>query len=216
MKKCNWTRARSGDQKAQRIEEIVSATERLYNKFGYQNITFVDIAKEAGFTRSNLYKYFCSKEEIFLEFLKYDFKEWKNNLLKNYKDQEYQIDEFVEIWIDTFMINKRLIELTSILYLHLEKEASYNSLLEFKSIFIKDIKQVVTHLSGKIKGFTDHKAMEFLNMSVGFGIGLYQMTDLSENQKMILELPEYSHWKIDFREKYIQATKYLLDGLLKI
>ena len=40
------------------------------------------------------------------------------------------------------------------------------------------------------------------------------MTDLSDNQKKILELPEYSHWKIDFREQYFQAIKYILDGIL--
>jgi len=214
MKNCNWKRARNEDQKAQRVTEIVSATERLYEKFGYQSITFVDIAKEAGFTRSNLYKYFCSKEEIFLEFFKYDFKDWKSSLLKNYKDQEYQIDEFVEVWIDTFMMNKRLLELTSILYLHLEKEASYDSLLAFKSIFVEDFMEVVSHLSGKVNGLTEQKTMEFLIMSVVIGIGLYQMTDLSENQKKILELPDYSHWKIDFREKFVQAVKYILDGLL--
>ncbi|MHC4756423.1 MAG: helix-turn-helix domain-containing protein [Planctomycetota bacterium] len=40
------------------------------------------IAKEAGFTRYNLYKYFSSKEEIFLEFLKHDIILWRQDLVK--------------------------------------------------------------------------------------------------------------------------------------
>jgi len=39
-------------------------------RLSFEEITFVLIAKEAQFTRSNLYKYFNSKEEIFLEFIK--------------------------------------------------------------------------------------------------------------------------------------------------
>ena len=56
---------------------------------------------------------------------------------------------------------------------------------------------------------------DFLNHTVVIGIGLHQMTDISKNQKKILEIPEFSHWKIDFREKYIQSAKFILEGLLK-
>jgi len=214
MKKCNWTRARSDEQKEQRIKEIISATERLYRKVGYKNITFVDIAKEAGFTRSNLYKYFKSKEEIFLEFLNNDFKNWKNDLINNYKESDYSVDEFIDVWINVLEKNKRLTELTSILYLHLEKEASYDSLLNFKQTFIIDLKQVVDHLTEKIKDFAVEKVTDFIYIQNVIGIGLYQMTDLSDNQFKILERPEFSHWKGEFKQKFIQSTKYILEGLL--
>jgi AcrR family transcriptional regulator len=216
MKNKKFIRARSEEQKEVRIQEIVSATERLYDSHRYEDITFVQIAKEAGFTRSNLYKYFISKEEIFLEFLKHDMKLWKDELLNNFLDSNsYSIDKFIDIWIDVLQNNRRLTELTSILYLHLEKEASYESLLNFKRSFIKDFEQVVIHLTCKIKGFTTEKVAEFISMQGMIGIGLYQMTDLSENQQKILEQPEYAQWKIDFRQRYMQVTKYLLEGLLK-
>jgi AcrR family transcriptional regulator len=215
MKKNKWIRARSSEQKEQRIQEIVSATERLYKKFSYEEITFVQIAKEAGFTRSNLYKYFKSKEEIFLEFIIYDSKIWKENLVTEFEDNRiYSIDEFAETWVNLFNKNKRLIELISILYLHLEKEASYDSLLNFKKSFTGTLSEIFEHLNGKIAGFTSEKIMEFINLQAITGIGLYQMTDMSENQKNILELPEFAHFKVDFKQKYIQSIKYILEGLL--
>ena len=77
-----WQRARSEEQKKQRISEIVSATAWLYKKHSFEQISFALIAKEAGFTRSNLYKYFSSKEEIFLVFLIQDTRLWREDLLK--------------------------------------------------------------------------------------------------------------------------------------
>jgi len=60
----DWVRARSDEQIEQRINEIVDATARLYEENRFEDITFAMIAKEANFTRSNLYRYFQTKEEI--------------------------------------------------------------------------------------------------------------------------------------------------------
>jgi len=215
MKNCSWIRARSDEQKAQRINEIVSATERLYTNNRYEDITFVQIAKEAGFTRSNLYKYFKSKEEIFLEFLKYDLKLWKKDLSNNFKiDKYYSIDEFTEKWTDILQKNKRLIELISILYIHLEKEASYDSLLNFKESFSEAFQQIVEHLVDKVEGLSFEKVIEFVNLQSAFGIGLYQMTDLSDNQLKVLGKLEYSNYKIDFQESFKKSVKFILEGLI--
>ena len=75
-----WERARTEAQKQQRVSEIIDATARLYKKHRFEEITFVAIAKEAKFTRSNLYKYFNTKEEIFFEFLKHDIILWRQDL----------------------------------------------------------------------------------------------------------------------------------------
>lgn len=215
-KPCTWIRARSDEQKEQRIREIVSATERLYEKSSYEEITFVQIAKEAGFTRSNLYKYFKTKEEIFLECLKYDVKLWKKDLLNNFnKDGYYSIDEFAGIWIEVIQNNKRLIELISILYIHLEKEASYDTLLNFKESYSEVSQKMVEHLVNKIKGLTYKKVIDFVSLQSALGIGLFQMTDLSDNQLKVLEKPEYSHYKIDFKDRFTKSVKYILEGLIE-
>ena len=76
-----WQRARSEEQKQQRVSEIIDATARLYKKHSFEEITFASIAKELKFARSNLYKYFNSKEEIFFEFLKHDIIIWRQDIV---------------------------------------------------------------------------------------------------------------------------------------
>ena len=83
-----WERARTETQKQQRISEILDAAARLYEAHRFEEITFVSIAREAKFTRSNLYKYFSSKEEIFLEFLKHDIILWRQDLVATLQKKE--------------------------------------------------------------------------------------------------------------------------------
>jgi AcrR family transcriptional regulator len=49
-----------------RVEEIVDAAEQIMFAKGYEKTTLVEIAKKAEFSRPTLYKYFHSKEDIFL------------------------------------------------------------------------------------------------------------------------------------------------------
>nr|WP_297290938.1 TetR/AcrR family transcriptional regulator [Oceanicoccus sp.] len=62
----NWQRARTNENKSKRKEAIYKAAFELFKKNGYDNVSFNGIAAEAGFTKSNMYRYFSSKEEIFL------------------------------------------------------------------------------------------------------------------------------------------------------
>jgi len=216
MKNNKWIRARSDEQKEHRILEIVSATERLYEKYNYEELTFVQIAKEAGFTRSNLYRYFKTKEEIFLEFLKSDVQLWKKDLFNNYGVTKlYSIDNFTEIWVDTLLHNGRLISLFSILYEHLEKHASYQSLLDFKKSFNEDFIQIVDHLTKCLENWTTEKMSKFLNLQAALSIGLYQMTDLSNTQKEILQLPEFVHFRTDMRDSLLNGVNLILSGLIE-
>lgn len=215
MKKCDWKRARSDEQKEQRVKEIIAATERLYNKSKYQNITFAKIAKEAGFTRSNLYKYFRSKEDIFLELLISDFRSWKNDIKQQFNDDDILlIDDFAKKWINALNNNQRLIELISILYLHLEKEATYDSLLKLKSEFNKEFFETVQLISNKLPGLNEDKAIKFFNMQNALVVGLIQTCDLSENQVKILERKEFSHYKIDFDQTLKESIIFILNGIV--
>ena len=61
-----WQRARSEEQKDERLRQITDAAEKLFQKKNYAEITLKDIAEQLSFTRANLYKYAKTKEEIFL------------------------------------------------------------------------------------------------------------------------------------------------------
>lgn len=210
-----WERARTEEQKDTRIDEIVSATERLYEKYSYDEITFVLIAEEAEFTRSNLYKYFNSKEEIFLEFLKTDVQKISRELVRKYPDDRtYTPEVFTDIWVNTISRNKRFIELHGILFPFLENHSSIDRITDFKL----KIKNELTTLTGLLcrifPKLTPENAVRFLHLQFASAIGLYQMTNLSEVQKKVLERPDLKEMRVDFDECYKESVQHLLSGLM--
>lgn len=62
-----FKRARSEEQKCQRMADIKQATAELFADNPYHDITLTTIAERLGWSRANLYKYVATKEEIFLE-----------------------------------------------------------------------------------------------------------------------------------------------------
>ena len=63
----DYIRARSPEQKQERMEAIMAAADALFQEHPYHQITMGTIAEKLGWSRSNLYKYAATQEEIFLE-----------------------------------------------------------------------------------------------------------------------------------------------------
>jgi AcrR family transcriptional regulator len=210
-----WQRARSKEQKEYRISEIVRATARLYEKHSFEEISFVLIAKEAGFTRSNLYKYFPSKEEIFLEFLKHDIILWRKDLVKTYRRRKaWSVETFASVWVMILSNHKRLLDLFSILHSFLEKNVSEQTLIEFKRRATDELKVLSELLCKIFPALNREKAGEFLELQLAAAIGLFNITNLSEMQQRVLEYPEFRHLKVDFNNYLQKTVKCLLYGLI--
>jgi AcrR family transcriptional regulator len=212
----NWKRARSEEQKEQRIAEILAATARLYKKRPFEEITFSAIAKEAKFTRSNLYKYFSSKEEIFLEFLKHDLLLWKKDLMKAFrKNKDYSVEEFAAIWVELFFKHGRMMDLFSILSTFLEKNITLDYMVAFKRTLKDEVLPVAQYICQLFPSLTLEKALSFLNILVAAANGLYQMTTLTPLQREVMEYPEFKEMRIDFRSSYQEMVEHLLRGMLE-
>lgn len=211
-----WERARSEKQKEVRVSEIVAATERLYKKYSFDEITFVLIAEEANFTRSNLYKYFNSKEEIFLEFLKQDIIAFRKDVVKSYKkNKNYTPEEFVSIWVGILNSHGRMLDLLSILFHFLEKYSSVESVAEFKFSIKEELTILIGLLCETFPGLMPDKALEFLYLFTSMSVGLHQMTTYTDNQIQAMEEnPELRDLMFEFDTYYEYSILYLLKGVL--
>ena len=63
-----------------RREEILTACERLYAARGFKDVTIKDIGEHTSFTRTSIYNYFVTKEEIFLALLGREYAAWEADL----------------------------------------------------------------------------------------------------------------------------------------
>ena len=210
-----WKRARTKEQKEQRISGVMDAAARLYERQGFEGITFASIAEEAGFTRSNLYKYFSSKEEIFLKFLEQDMVRWRQDLVMALQEWKvYSVGEFASVWVKVQGRHGRMLHLISILYDQLEKSSSLESLIDFNTMTKEELKILSELICDLFPSLHVEDAVKFLNMYLAASIGFYKMTNLSEVQQEVLALTEFQHLKMDYDAYFQQAVEYLLLGLL--
>ena len=63
-----------------RKEEIIDACASLYETMGFRDITIRDIGRKTSFTRTSIYNYFQTKEEIFLALLQREYETWTADL----------------------------------------------------------------------------------------------------------------------------------------
>ncbi len=63
-----------------RKEEIINACEKLYKTMSFKEITIKEIGSATSFTRTSIYNYFQTKEEIFLALLKREYELWAADL----------------------------------------------------------------------------------------------------------------------------------------
>ena len=62
-------RDRIARERAARTNLILDSAERLFVEKGYHDTSINDIAENADFSRTSVYQYFASKEEIYLQIL---------------------------------------------------------------------------------------------------------------------------------------------------
>jgi AcrR family transcriptional regulator len=211
----DWVRARSDEQIEQRIREIVDATARLYEEHRFEEITFAMISKEADFTRSNLYRYFETKEDIFLELISHDIEIWRNHVLETFPDEIIPVQEFAERWVNLLLEHARLIKLFTILYTVLERNASLEALIAFKQKTLEELNIVAEKLA-KVLPFTSFEAIgEFLNTQTSLTLGSYPMIDLAPKQKEAMEAVGMDTDPGIYKSMLIHATESLLQVLVK-
>ena len=74
---------------AARQQEIIRACEELYETMEYEDISIKEIAKSTSICRSNIYNYYQTKDEIFLDILEKDYLSWTEDI-REAMDQEEQ------------------------------------------------------------------------------------------------------------------------------
>src|SRR6478672_1731277 len=76
----SFLRARKPDEKAHRRSAILDAAASLFDDGGLDGVSLNAVARRVGIAKSNLYRYFESREAIFLALLNEDLTECVDGL----------------------------------------------------------------------------------------------------------------------------------------
>lgn len=131
----DYQRARSPQQKAERMSAIMDATETLFAQLPYHEINMGLIAKELGWSRSNLYKYAATQEEIFLALHSRANRALVDDLMASLAGKKLANAEFAREWACAVARHPEFLRYQSILIPIIETNTSLDRLVEFKKNF---------------------------------------------------------------------------------
>jgi len=172
-----------------RKEEIINACEKLYQTMSFKDITLKEIGKETSFSRTSIYNYFQTKEEIFLALLKREYDAWIRELCEAMESKETMTDdEIADVLARTLDNHRQLLKIMSMNHYDLEENSRMELLVEFKVSYGNAMKTVMAMLAKFRKDMDIEKRQEFVYSFFPFMFGIYPYTVVTEKQKEAMEL----------------------------
>ena len=173
---------------AARKEEIVAACAKLYETMSFKEITIKEIADETSFTRTSIYNYYETKEEIFLALLQKEYELWVE-AMEGVMERVDTLtrDQVAQMLACTLTGRPRLLRLLSMNLYDMEANSRPERLAEFKRAFGASLTAVERMLQRYIPDMDEEARRRFLYSFFPFIYGIYPYTSVTEKQKAAME-----------------------------
>ena len=168
-------------------DEIIEACRELYQTVGFKDITIRSISERTSLTRTSVYNYFSSKEEIFLCLLEREYRAWMADL-RSIASEELDVDIFADRLAASLADRGIMLRLLSQNLSDMEENTRVHRLAEFKLTYCDSVlalsecvrKAAPDTSDVDLKGFT----ASFLPML--FGLHPYTVTSPKKMRAMEL------------------------------
>ena len=171
-----------------RKEEIIQACAKLYETMSFKEITIKEIGAATSFTRTSIYNYFETKEEIFLSLLQREYEKWAEAMNGIMEQKEAMPrDELAQTLARTLTDRPRLLRLLSMNLYDSEANSRPERLAEFKVTFGASMETVGRMVKKYIPEMNDTELQRFLYAFFPFIYGIYPYTVVSEKQKLAMD-----------------------------
>ena len=165
-----------------RREEIIAACRKLYETMSFKEITLKDIGQQTSFTRTSIYNYFETKEEIFLALFQQEYELFVRDLDELCRREEALSADELAAALARSLSNRPLKLLSMNLY-DMEANSRMERLVEFKTAYGASVAALDRCLQKFIPELDDTGRQSFLYSLLPFIYGLYPYTVVTEKQR---------------------------------
>lgn len=167
-----------------RKDEIILACAELYKTRSFKDITIKEIGNATSFTRTSIYNYFQTKEEIFLALLQKEYELWNDRLRQIQKEHEsMNVSEFADALAHSLEERKNLLKLLSMNHYDMEENSRMERLTDFKVAYGQSLEEVKNCLDQFFGEMTSQDKENFIYSFFPFMFGIYPYTTVTEKQQ---------------------------------
>ena len=196
-----------------RREEIIDACAALYETMGFRDITIRDIGAKTSFTRTSIYNYFQTKEEIFLALLQREHERWAADLEElARRDGPLSAGEFADGMARVLEKRGCMLQLMSMNLYDMEGNRRLGNLVDFKRAYAGALGAVTLCLEKAFPHLTAEEIQSFLYAFFPFLFGVYPYTSHTEKQLAAMEAAQVAYTPASTYE----LTKSFVGNFLRV
>lgn len=208
-------RARSPEDKAARRQAVLDEAWRLFQAKPWAELTMAQVATAVGLSKAALYRYFDTKEALFLAVVETQLEAWLGGLGRRLEalGPSARAEAVADALGASLGARPAMVRLLSLLHVALEQNLPQAEALRFK----RSLHAALTRLGGQLAGAAglDGPAagLQAVLCIHALIIGLWQVSDVPPRLARLLEEGGLSALRVDFQPALRQAVAALLRGL---
>ena len=193
-----------------RRTEIMEACKELYEQMTFKEVNLKEIGKVTSFTRTSIYNYFESKEEIFLAIFEDEYIKWIQDLQKIIDDGKIlPREKLAKKLAETLGKRKLMLKLLSVNLYDMEENSRMECLVSFKKAYGKSREVLEELIRKNYPGIKKKETDEFMYLFLPFLHGVHPYAFATKKQ-----LEAMAEAKVKYNETTIVKMVYL--GLMKM
>lgn len=210
-----WQRARSEAQKEQRKTALLAAATRMLMTQPLDEISLNAIAREANISKANVYRYFESREELFLHLTLDAFDGWRDRVVRGLERTTAPDDasRVAEAFVRATLDDETYARLSSVLSTVLERNVSTEGITRFKRAFIGRTDGLVEALGAALPDFEPMACLELLQIVFFQIASMWPAAHPTPAVQAALEQPELAKFHVDFESGLRRVIKVTIAGI---
>ena len=209
-----FQRARKPEEISQRRAQLLAAAAELFDAEGPQGAGLNAIAARAGFTKSNVYRYFESREQVLLELFGDEFVALVDHLeLAIGAQAPGDVAALAEAITAAFLARPRCCELISILSSTLEQNVSEDTIARVKLHMNSQNARVVAALAARLPRATPADCAWAIAMIGSLLAGMWPSANPPPAAQAVLARPEFANLRMNPARDLGRAATALLQSI---
>jgi TetR/AcrR family transcriptional regulator len=191
-----FQRARKPQEQQLRRDAILAAASELFDIEGPQGTGLNAIAARAAFTKSNVYRYFESREEVLMSLFLIEFESFVSDFeTRSAACPAGDIDALAAISANTFVAHPRFCTFIGILTSVLEQNVSVEKIIALKRAVTVLNRRITAAVSAKLPTATPADCGWAVAMVATLVAGMWPNVTPSAAAAEVLAMPEFEYLK---------------------
>ena len=210
----SFQRARQPEQISLRRAQLLGAAAELFDAQGPSGAGLNAIAARAGFTKSNVYRYFESREQVLLELFLAEFASLTDAMVAELDEQQDgDIPALAEVMTATFVARPRCCQLMAILSSTLEQNVSEATIVATKTEMNQHGARIVAALAARLPGATAADCAWAIAMIGSLLTGMWPSVNPPPAAQAVLARPEFANLRMDLPRDLKRTAQVLLASI---